>query len=226
MSQACNLLLSHNDYEKDVTEVDDGESSSKSAAAKSDYEQLLFLYDKCRKAAQVIDRLAPVPVAPSMPDSTSLSSGPVSRGPIAGKIQGPKVGMSKGKLHAQGQRMARVPNRTLSMAGKRSALQRQESDSSMDNPRRGASSVMKKARTGARSVSPVPPGSDAKKRNAPPPPSAQNFLAKLNNSGGNSTGNTTKSRKGKASPPPPSEKETPPTRSQPSRVQPSRSSRK
>jgi hypothetical protein len=138
MSQACALLLSERDYEEH-----DG---------KSDYEELLALYGKCRNAAAVIKREAPAELlsVPTMPAPARAQAKPLGKATVATKNMIPS------------RRMARLPPPAK---GKRPLLHHEGSDSSM-----GASNT-KKAR-----ISPPPPPREG----SAPPPSALNFLAKLN----------------------------------------------
>jgi hypothetical protein len=141
MSQACALLLSERDYEEPV--------------GKSDHEELLGLYYKCRNAAAVIKREAPAELlsVPTMPAPARAQAKPLGKATVGTKNMIPS------------RRMARLP---ASAMGKRPLLHHESSDSSLDVQR---ASNMKKPR-----ISPPPPPREG----SAPPASALNFLAKLN----------------------------------------------
>jgi hypothetical protein len=142
MSQACALLLSERDYEE--------------PAGKSDHEELLALYAKCRNAAAVIKREAPAELhsVPTMPAPARAQAKALGKVTVAAK-----------NMIVPSRRMARLPPPAK---GKRPQLHHENSDSSMEAQR---ASNTKKAR-----LSPPP----HPREGSAPPPSALNFLAKLN----------------------------------------------
>jgi hypothetical protein len=153
MSQACSLALA--------------------APTDENYQKLLEIYRESSRAANVIQKEAPLEMTMKPPGM------PLSRGLAGSRAQAKPLGKTAAtivKSVVPNRRMARLPP---ALMNKRLSIQRQGSDSSNIS----SGSLPKRPRTGQGSISPpppLPPVDDADNQLIPPDEVARVFLQKLN----------------------------------------------